>query len=396
MKLHPYSLSVIIFTTIYGISNTNALSRNRTAQNGYQRTTSNRKRHTFPNKDTDWLESSSNDKLCTRRSVMNTNSNNYRERNLSLSSPKSWQKEELSEATIKNRKQALSSISSVLQATTVGIISSSISPQLSHAFDKTFPVELTDIDDNKSLGVVVISQRSNSQQRKQNAEQAKKKMNQNLLNFNLTNDLLPSIAWGLAFFFASGSRNSPIATPLANIIYDQHDQKNIWLRDRNEGLFASPPLPFLFLLSFLFLCIGFFTQFSLLQLSEGDSVICGQLAGVSVIGSGFFEIGRIANGEKRMTRNEKDRAVQLKEDFDKFAENRLRLDGNCHRSDIVKAFRRYHAKYRQDSREYPLTDLEIERLIRFWNQQENQGKAEMSSSGFYYGIQINKDADVFV
>jgi len=197
--------------------------------------------------------------------------------------------------------------------------------------------------------------------------------------------------------FEDGSRNSPIVTPLANIIYDQNDEKHIWLRDRNEGLFASPPLPFLFLLSFLFLCIGFFTQFSLLQLSEGDSVVCGQLAGVSVIGSGFFEIGRIANGEKRMTRNEKDRAVQLKEDFDKFAENRLRLEGNCHRSDIVKAFRRYHAKYRQaDSQEYPLTDLEIERLIRFWNQQENQGKAEMSSSGFYYGIQINKDADVFV
>ncbi|MGK3743792.1 MAG: hypothetical protein ACI90V_010651 [Bacillariaceae sp.] len=98
-----------------------------------------------------------------------------------------------------------------------------------------------------------------------------------------------------------------------------------------------------------------------------------------------------------MTRNEKDRAVQLNEEFDEFAGNRLRLGGNCHRTDIVKSFRRYYAKYRNaDSQDYPLTDLEIERLLRFWNQKENQGKAEMSSGGFYYGIQINTDADVFI
>jgi hypothetical protein len=98
-----------------------------------------------------------------------------------------------------------------------------------------------------------------------------------------------------------------------------------------------------------------------------------------------------------MTRSEKDRAVQLNEEFNEFAENRLRLGGNCHRTDIVKSFRRYYAKYRNaDSQDYPLTDLEIERLLRFWNQKENQSKAEMSSGGFYYGIQINTDADVFM
>ena len=97
-----------------------------------------------------------------------------------------------------------------------------------------------------------------------------------------------------------------------------------------------------------------------------------------------------------MTRDERDRAVQLNEEFDDFAEKRLIIGGNCHRTDIVKSFRRYFGKYRQaDSQEYPLTDLEIEKLVRFWNQKKNQGKAEMSSSGFYYGIQINTDADVF-
>ena len=117
---------------------------------------------------------------------------------------------------------------------------------------------------------------------------------------------------------------------------------------------------------------------------------------MSLIGGIFLEIGRIASGEKGLTREEMDRAVMLKKEFDEFAERRLIRGGNCHRSDVVKSFRRYHAKYRQaDSKEYPLTDLEIEKLLRGWNKFENQGQAEMTSSGFYYGIQINTDSDVF-
>lgn len=147
----------------------------------------------------------------------------------------------------------------------------------------------------------------------------------------------------------------------------------------------------------MFVCLGTATQFLLLQLAEGDSGVCGQLAGVALIGGGFFEIGRIASGEKRMTRDELDRAEQLKDEFEDFASKRLVPGGNCHRSDVVKAFRRFNPKYRQaDSEIYPLTDLEIEKLLRAWNQRANGGKADMTSSGFYYGIQINKDADVFV
>jgi hypothetical protein len=92
-----------------------------------------------------------------------------------------------------------------------------------------------------------------------------------------------------------------------------------------------------------------------------------------------------------------DRSMQLREEFAEFASKRLASGGNCHRTDIVAAFRRYFAKYRQpDSEEYPLTDLEIEQLLRSWNQMENRGRAEMTSAGFYYGIQINKETDVFV
>lgn len=87
-----------------------------------------------------------------------------------------------------------------------------------------------------------------------------------------------------------------------------------------------------------------------------------------------------------MTREEKDRNVQLKMEFNEFAEKRLQPGGNCHKSDVIGAFRRFYAKYRDaDSSEFPLTDLEIERLLRLWNQIENKGQAEMTSSGFYYG-----------
>ena len=103
------------------------------------------------------------------------------------------------------------------------------------------------------------------------------------------------------------------------------------------------------------------------------------------------------SGEKGLTRDENDRAVQLEDEFEEFAEKRLKQGGNCHRSDVVKSFRRYFAKYRQvDSEQYPLTDLEIEKLLRSWNRKQNQNRAEMRSTGFYYGIQINTDADVFV
>ena len=156
-------------------------------------------------------------------------------------------------------------------------------------------------------------------------------------------------------------------------------------------------LPFLLVLGGVFAILGVLTQFLLLQLAEGDSDVCLQLAGVSLIGGATLELGRIASGEKQVTRDEMDRSMQLRHEFAEFANRRLVPGGNCHRRDIVAAFRRYFAKYRQaDSEEYPLTDLEIEQLLRTWNQQENGGRAEMTSGGFYYGIQINKDADVFV
>ena len=128
---------------------------------------------------------------------------------------------------------------------------------------------------------------------------------------------------------------------------------------------------------------------------DGEVTNSLQLAGVLLIGAGALDIGRIASGEKKQTRNDFDRDTMLEEEFNDFALQRLKPGGNCHRSEVVQAFRRFHAKYRQaDNPDYPLNDLEIEQLLRQWN--EKYGGAQRSSAGFYNGIQINVDADIVI
>ncbi len=189
--------------------------------------------------------------------------------------------------TVQNRKQALKSMGSVLLA---GLAASNVSPAA--AFDRSFPDELSDVDESNQLGAL-IGKRSNVQQRKQQAEESKKQLDRNLETFSPKKDLLPSATWALALFFASGSRSNPLATPLANLLYDP--KENQWLEERNKGLFSAPPVEFLALLGVVFLLLGGLTEYTLLQLSSGDSVVCGQLAGVALINGGFFEIGRIAS-----------------------------------------------------------------------------------------------------
>lgn len=209
---------------------------------------------------------------------------------------------------------------------------------------------------------------------------------------NIAGPIPNTLVWASALWLLSGSRSNPIATPLANVLYKEENET--WLQDRNDGLFAQLPWEFLVILGLVFGCLGFITDAGVTALVESDKGLSLQLAGVSLIGGAFFELGRIATGEKGMTRGETDRTEQLEHEFAQFASDRLVPGGNCHRNEVVQAFRRYYAKYRQvDNEEYPLSDLEIEQLLRFYCRQRN---LEMSSAGFYNGIQINQDADVFV
>jgi hypothetical protein len=275
-----------------------------------------------------------------------------------------------------SRRRMLGAVAATVLATT------SLPAKHANAFDnKAYPLELQApdaVDDIDSRARMV------NEIRNQVAERA--------LNPLIETPILSSVLWGGAVWFLSGSRSNPIATPLANVIYDVKQEK--WLQDRNEGLFASLPWEFLIILSVVFVALGYGTDIVITALAEGDRTISLQLAGVSLIGGCSLELGRIASGEKKQTREESDRGSQLEAEFASFAKDRLKAGGNCHRNEVVRSFRRFYAKYRQtDSEEYPLTDLEIEQLLRAYCRPRG---VEMSSAGFYSGIQINKDADVFV
>lgn len=199
---------------------------------------------------------------------------------------------------------------------------------------------------------------------------------------------LSAAVWASALWFLSGSRSNPVLTPLANVFYDPDEEE--WLRDRNDGLFANVPVILYAVMLVIFFAAGAVTD-SLAQWTAGPAVSL-PLAGVSLVTGAALELGRVASGDKGATREELETAERLEQEFAEFVQARLLPGGNCHRQEIVKAFRRYYAKYRNEE---GLTDLEIERLIRSWSRTQN-GNIKMSSSGFYSGVRINTEADVFV
>lgn len=214
-------------------------------------------------------------------------------------------------------------------------------------------------------------------------------------NFGLT--IAGASTWALALWFATGSRSNPLVTPLANSLYDEKDEE--WLSDRNDGYFGELPLEFMAILSAVFVFCGVIVDRAVYFLADGDAEVSLQLAGVSVIGGAVWEVGRLAASEKAPTREEYDRDVTLYKEFDEFASKRLIVSTgrSCHRSDVIAAFRRFNPKYRvADNAQYPLADIEIERILKAWNRQFGSGpENEMTSAGFFKGISVDDEADVF-
>ena len=299
---------------------------------------------------------------------------------------KSFRSAEIENETCAARRRA---IESIVRSTTLGLALVVQSNQPAKAFEKAYPTELRVKEGDLDLSQV--------RKAKMNAKRVKKErgldyVGQNPWVFRGPKDVLTSVTWGGALWLLGGSRSNPLVTPIANLLYNEKQEK--WLQDRNQGLFASPPFPVLGMLGIVFLALGIATDRLILLLAEGEANVSLQMAGVTLIGAASLELGRIASGEKKMTREEDDRSTELEKEFADFAEKRLLPGGNCHRNEVVRAFRRFNPKYRQsDSVEYPLTDLEIERLLRAWNR--SRGNPEMSSAGFYSNLQINNQADVF-
>ena len=249
------------------------------------------------------------------------------------------------------------------------------------AYEKSFPVELQATDAGSDKG---------SRERKvSKIKQQQEKERQLALQFQP----LKAAVWGSALWFLSGSRSNPLATPMANVLYDAEEET--WLQDRNDGLFADLPLPLYGALAIVFFAFGALTDNLVTGVFEPSFSL--PLAVVVLLNGLYFELGRVASGDKGATREEADRASLLETEFDEFASARLQPGGSVHRQEVTQAFRRYHAKYRQaespDGEEDSLSDLQVERLIRAWSRERG---ILMSSSGFFKGIKINQDADAFV
>jgi len=296
-------------------------------------------------------------------------------------------------------------LSSMLAAT-AGATTAALSDQTdaAWAYEQAYPVELTGVTPYDA------AETSANSLSKLKAERAASKRAQvestrdelrndplglgqstNSGNFGLT--IAGATTWGLALWFASGSRSNPVVTPVANALYDEDEED--WLADRNAGYFSELPLSLTAILSAVFVFLGVLLDRGVYFLADGDAEVSLQLAGVSAISAGFWEVGRLAAREKAPTRVEYERDELLASEFEDFAARRLVVGrGSCHRSDVIGAFRRYNPKYRTaDSESYPLGDLEIERLLRDWARRS--AGLEMSSAGFFNGVFVDGAADAF-
>eukprot|EP00559_Dactyliosolen_fragilissimus_P006918 CAMPEP_0184869946 /NCGR_PEP_ID=MMETSP0580-20130426/35923_1 /TAXON_ID=1118495 /ORGANISM="Dactyliosolen fragilissimus" /LENGTH=402 /DNA_ID=CAMNT_0027371785 /DNA_START=168 /DNA_END=1373 /DNA_ORIENTATION=+ len=251
----------------------------------------------------------------------------------------------------------------VLTSATTAAATTSSEP--ANAFDKAYPQTLEFENGDTSINLESIRNTRISVQRNK-VEQSRKDLATSPLKLRTKLDVLSSGVWSLALWLLFGSRSNPLVKPLGNLLYDQSNQPK-WLEDRNAGLFSPLPLGFTFLLGVVFWAMGIMTDRALLLLSD-DSGLVLQLAGVTLIGGGALELGRIASGEKLQTRSDAERDEELAREFDEFASRKLIIGqgGSLHRSEVVKSFRRTFAKYRIENDDYPLSDLEIEKLLREW------------------------------
>eukprot|EP00554_Chaetoceros_debilis_P016677 CAMPEP_0194114060 /NCGR_PEP_ID=MMETSP0150-20130528/18783_1 /TAXON_ID=122233 /ORGANISM="Chaetoceros debilis, Strain MM31A-1" /LENGTH=360 /DNA_ID=CAMNT_0038804153 /DNA_START=86 /DNA_END=1165 /DNA_ORIENTATION=+ len=256
----------------------------------------------------------------------------------------------------------------------------SLSPITANAYERSYPVNLDFANGDSSRNLETIREERISAQ-KSLAKQTKSDLVSDPFAFKDGKDVAASAVWGGALWLLSGSRSNPLVRPIANALYDPNTNKGAWLKDRNDGLFAPFPAAFSILMTVVFLILGVLTDRSLLLLSEGDSSAILQLAGVSLIGGASLELGRIASGEKMITRDDAERDMKLEQEFEEFAQKRLKVGegGSVHRSEVISAFRRFYAKYRVENDQFPLNDLEIERLLRNWNK-KSCNQESMSSA----------------
>lgn len=167
-----------------------------------------------------------------------------------------------------------------------------------------------------------------------------------------------------------------------------------WLKDREEGMYSDAPLALLGAYLSLCLLAGTAVDRAVLRLAvAGDDAVTLQLAVLSLLSAGFLELSRIDSGEKMVDRVEAEREEGWRLDFEEFARERIvkKAEGSCHKSDVVRSFRRYYGKYRTEQVVGGPTDMDVERLLVKWNAGEGGSGKLPTSGGFVKGITVKAD-----
>ena len=162
--------------------------------------------------------------------------------------------------------------------------------------------------------------------------------------------------------------------------------------DAREGFLASPPWTVRALTSLTYFGLGGIFK-SLTELAFDDASFVFALAVCALIAESVYEVGR----PNTPTRSEAEATSSLETAFEDFASDRLERAGpqySVHKTEIVAAFRRSVAKYRSaDASGVP--DTAIEKIARRWIYANPRPGALVTPAGFFKGLKINKEPDVF-
>jgi len=164
-----------------------------------------------------------------------------------------------------------------------------------------------------------------------------------------------------------------------------------FVADADAGYAAEPPMKVRVATAALYLGVGAGAS-ALLDRSFDDVGFVFALATCGTIAATVFEVGR----PRTPTRGEAQAQDALENAFLDFAETRLRRTDETavHKTEIVAAFRRAVPRYRSaDASGVP--DVQIEAIARRWLYARPVPGNLVTPAGFFKGLAINPEPDVF-
>ena len=200
----------------------------------------------------------------------------------------SSQQQQLSDETDEERMYQRRAFLSSMLATTAGIstaLSSDQTDASAWAYEQAYPVELTGTPYNEvetSANSLSKLKAERAASKRAQVESTRDELRNDPLglgqsptsgNFGLT--IAGATTWGLALWFASGSRSNPIVTPVANALYDEGEED--WLADRNAGYFSDLPLSLTAILSAVFVVFGVLLDRGVVSIYDFACLSCALL-----------------------------------------------------------------------------------------------------------------------